>query len=298
MTTKILLVDDDEFIRALTQEMLEQCGFEVEAAQDGLQAWQLIDAQPQRFDLMLLDKQMPKMDGIALLKKMKSTGRFSELPVILLTGANQQQDVLQGLSEGAAYYLTKPSSEEVLKLVIENVLGESRKKRELHALIGRQANNLNLIRRAEFRFRTLREARDLALLLADVSMDPDRTVNGYAELLINAVEHGNLGITYAEKSVLMTLDRWEAEVASRLASAQYSSCWVTVNLEKTSDSLIVAIADQGDGFDWHSYVEFSPERVFDLHGRGIAMSKAMSFDRLEYLANGSTVVTTVKLPPQ
>ena len=50
------------------------------------------------------------------------------------------------------------------------------------------------------------------------------------------------------------------------------------------------------GFDWKAYLEFSAERVFDLHGRGIAMSKAVSFDSLEYQGNGNTVVALVKLP--
>ena len=58
----------------------------------------------------------------------------------------------------------------------------------------------------------------------------------------------------------------------------------------------MTIADQGQGFDWQSYVEFSPERVFDLHGRGIAMSKALSFDSLEYCGNGSKVIATVRYP--
>jgi hypothetical protein len=59
--------------------------------------------------------------------------------------------------------------------------------------------------------------------------------------------------------------------------------------------MAVTIIDQGDGFNWQPYLEFSPERAFDLHGRGVAMSKAASFDSLEYQGNGNTVVTRVKL---
>ena len=67
-------------------------------------------------------------------------------------------------------------------------------------------------------------------------------------------------------------------------------------LEKTDVACLVTITDQGEGFDWKAYVEFSPERVFDLNGRGIAMSKALSFDSLEYVGNGSSVVATVRWP--
>ena len=293
MTAKLLIVDDDEIIRLVTQDDLQQCGYTVETAEDGLAAWEKIDRDPSRFDLMLLDKQMPRLDGISLLKRIKSDGRFKELPVIMLTSDSRQEDIIEGLAEGAFYYLTKPSAENVLQLVIKNALDEFRQKRELRALIGKQASNLNLLRRAEFCYRTLSEARDLALLLADASMAPERTINGYSELLINAVEHGNLGISYAEKGRLLSEGQWMEEVEARLQQPQYSAKAVNVTLEKTAAASIVTITDQGDGFNWQAYLEFSPERAFDLHGRGIAMSKATSFDDLEYLGNGSGVMATV-----
>lgn len=296
MSATLLLVDDDEFVRSLTQEVLQQCGYGVETAEDGLAAWEKMDKTPTRFDLVLLDKHMPRLDGISLLKQIKADVRFNELPVIMLTGDNGQQDIIEGLAAGAYYYLTKPSTEEVLKRVIKNALDEWRQKRELSALLGQHKNNLNLMQRAEFRYRNLSEARDLALLLADASMDPARTLNGYSELLINAVEHGNLSISYAEKSALMSEGRWADEVEARLQHADYSGHQVVVTLEKTANASRVTITDQGNGFDWQAYVEFSPERVFDLHGRGIAMSKALSFDSLDYLGNGNSVVTTVLRP--
>jgi CheY-like chemotaxis protein len=297
MAARLLVVDDDEFLLSLITRVLAQCGYAVDSAADGLAAWAMLDSEPRRFDLVLLDKQMPRMDGISLLKRVKSDPRFTDLPVIMLTGDNRQQDIIEGLAEGAYYYLTKPSTQDVLQLVIKNALNDFRQKRELRELIGRQANNLNLLRRAEFCYRTLAEARELALLLAEASLDPARTVSGYSELLINAVEHGNLGISYAEKSLLLSEGRWAKAVAARQQDPFYAERLVTVTLEKTPNASCVTIADQGAGFDWQAYVEFSPERAFDLHGRGIAMSKALSFDHLEYLANGSSVITTVRRPP-
>jgi CheY-like chemotaxis protein len=199
MPVNLLIVDDNAVVRAVIEEMLEPCGYALDTAEDGWAAWEKIDGDPSRFDLMLLDKQMPRLDGISLLKRLKVDGRFKDLPVIMLTSDDRQEDIIEGLAEGAHYYLTKPSTEDVLR-VINSALDELRQKRELRALVGRQANNLTLLRRGEFCCRTLSEARDLALLLADASMNPERTVTGYSELLINAIEHGNLGISYAEKS--------------------------------------------------------------------------------------------------
>ena len=296
MPVNLLIVDDNAVVRAVIEEMLEPCGYALDTAEDGWAAWEKIDGDPSRFDLMLLDKQMPRLDGISLLKRMKVDGRFEDLPVIMLTSDDRQEDIIGGLAEGARYYLTKPSTEDVLRIVITNALAEFRQKRELRELIGRQASNLNLLRRGEFCCRTLPEARDLALLLADASMNPGRTVTGYSELLINAVEHGNLGISYVEKSRLLSEGRWLEEVEARLINPDYSSRLVNVVLEKTDVACLVTITDQGEGFDWKAYVEFSPERVFDLNGRGIAMSKALSFDSLEYVGNGSSVVATVRWP--
>jgi CheY-like chemotaxis protein len=294
----LLVVDDDDFFRSMTQETLEESGYTVDTAEDGLAAWEKIDRAPAQFDLMLLDKQMPRQDGISLLKRIKADARLKELPVVMLTGDNRQQDIIEGLAAGASYYLIKPSSEDVLLLVIKNALDEFRKKRELRELVGKHESSLSLLRRADYSFRTLTEANDLALLLADASMNPARTVNGYAELLINAVEHGNLGITYFEKGQLIMAGCWEEEVASRLKDPRFAHRYVDVTLERTPVASIVAITDQGQGFNWQNYVEFSPERVFDLHGRGIAMSKAISFDSLEYCGNGNKVIATVRYPAQ
>ncbi len=172
MAEKLLLVDDDAFIRSITQEVLEKVGYSVETADDGLEAWEKISANHAGYELMLLDKHMPRMDGIALLQRMKADARFREFPVIMLTGDTSPQDVVDGLDAGAYYYLTKPSTEQVLKQVIRNALNDFAQKRELRSQVGQQAKSLPLLRRAEFCFQTLQQARDLALWLADASMNP------------------------------------------------------------------------------------------------------------------------------
>lgn len=235
------------------------------------------------------------MDGISLLKLIRADNRMTEIPVVMLTGADRAEDIVEGLAAGAYYYLVKPATQEVLSRVVKSALDEGLKKRELHDRIGRQKNNLRLLQRAVFSFRTLQEARDLALLLADASMNPKRTVAGYSELLVNAVEHGNLGISYAEKGRLLAEERWADEVELRLQSSEHSAQKVEVVLEKGQDMLTVTITDQGQGFDWRKYMQFDPARAFDLHGRGIAMSSGISFDKIQYRGKGNCVVTAVKM---
>ncbi len=293
MSETVLLVDDNAMFLSLTSRMLEKCGYIVETATDGLAAWELIDAAPGRFDLVLSDRDMPRMDGLMLLKRIRADQRLQGLPVVMLTAADQPEDVALGLAVGAYYYLVKPTSQALLNAVLHSVLQESRAKRQLQEQAGKHLIQLQLMHRAEFRFRTLAEARDMALLLAEASGDSSRTVSGFMELLINAVEHGNLGISYAEKSSLLNEGNWKEEVEARLQQPQYASRYVEVVLEQSDTACTVTISDQGAGFDWKSYLNFDPARAFDLHGRGIALSKATSFDNLEYRGNGNTVVVTV-----
>lgn len=294
MTTRLLLVDDEEIMRMVTEVSLEQLGYAVDSACDGQEAWEKLQTNPTGYDIMLLDKHMPRMDGISLLKLMKADARLRELPVVMLTGAGRPEEIAEGLAHGAYYYLTKPATQQVLQNIIGNALVDASKRQELLGLMTRHQNSLDLVRRAEFAYRTLHQARDLALLLADASPNPQRTVNGYSELLINAVEHGNLGITYEEKSRLLAEGRWEEEIELRLNGAEHGKREVAVRLEKTPSACVVTITDQGAGFDWRKYIGFDPARAFDLHGRGIAMSRVMSFDDLEYLGNGNSVVLTVR----
>jgi len=292
---KLLLVDDDDFIQLVIGENLAKLGYAVDIARDGMEAWEKISLEPKMYDLILLDKMMPRMDGISLLKLIRADSRMTEIPVVMLTGADRAEDIVEGLAAGAYYYLIKPATQEVLSRVVKSALEESLKKRELRDRIGQQKNFIRMLNRANFSFQTLQEARDLALLLADISMNPERTVTGYSELLINAVEHGNLGITYAEKGRLLSEDRWADEIENRLKSPVHAEQKVEVVLHKEADALTVTITDQGPGFKWQKYMQLEPERAFDLHGRGIAMSRGLSFDHLEYLGKGNSVVAKVLL---
>ena len=135
---------------------------------------------------------------------------------------------------------------------------------------------------------------NVAILLAKSCPDPEKAVVGLSEILVNGVEHGNLGITYEEKSVLNEAGRWNAEVDRRLSLPENAEKRVTVRLEQRADAVHFSIEDEGDGFDWESYLEVEPERLFDNHGRGIAMSRLASFDDMTYNDKGNRVDAVVR----
>jgi anti-sigma regulatory factor (Ser/Thr protein kinase) len=132
-------------------------------------------------------------------------------------------------------------------------------------------------------------------MLASIFPNPDQTVLGISELLINAVEHGNLGVTYEDKSRLLKEDRWAEEIDRRIQLPEYRDRFVRVELSQCSKELTLWIHDEGDGFDWREYLVFSPDRATHNHGRGIAMSKSLSFDTLQYIGRGNEVICKVFL---
>ncbi|HEU4685386.1 MAG TPA: ATP-binding protein [Nitrospira sp.] len=161
-----------------------------------------------------------------------------------------------------------------------------------HDLLG----SLHLLREVRFAFRTPEEASQLTTFLAAMCPDSARAAVGIGELLLNAVEHGNLEIGYEEKTRLVLANQLEREVARRLLLPKYAARYAAVRVERMPNEVILTITDQGPGFDWRPYLEFGPERMLDSHGRGIATALLTSFSRLEYRQNGSEVTAVVRLP--
>lgn len=113
---------------------------------------------------------------------------------------------------------------------------------------------------------------------------------------MNAIEHGNLNVTYEEKSALTRLEKWEEEIKRRLALTENVNKRVRIHYEKDVSECRLMITDEGPGFDWQGYLTLDPERATDTHGRGIAMSRVISFDDLHYSDKGNQVTAVVRIP--
>ncbi len=108
MSKKILLVEDEPFLSGMYQTKLKLEGFDVVAVLDGEQALEKIKGG--KFDLVLLDIMMPKLNGFEVLKSIrKEKGVISKVPVLMLTNLGQKSDVEQGLLLGANDYIVKAS---------------------------------------------------------------------------------------------------------------------------------------------------------------------------------------------
>lgn len=291
---KALAVDDERLNLEILEMHLDEGGFETVLAEDGQIALQRLDEHPD-IDVILLDRMMPNMDGITCLHHIKAHEKWREIPVVMQTAAAATGQVLQGLQAGVYYYLTKPYDERVLLGILGAALSEAKNKRQLREQITRQSRVFGLIENATFRFRTLDEAKSLATGLGCCFPDFQKAAFGLHELLINAIEHGNLGITYAEKSDLVLRGVWMKEVERRLEDPKYKDREGRLTCSATKDAVTIHIKDAGAGFDWKRYIELSPERAFDLHGRGIFAARQMCFDSVEFVGCGNEVIAKVLL---
>jgi len=105
---RILVVDDDGDVAGMAALMLRKAGHEVESALSGPEA--LTRIARTAFDLILLDINMPGMDGWEVLRVLKADGATSAIPVAMLSGRGEVRDKVHGMQEGAVDYITKPFS--------------------------------------------------------------------------------------------------------------------------------------------------------------------------------------------
>lgn len=283
----VLIVDDMPEVIDIMSNILNN-HYTVIAAINGEIAIKIAKSQ-NKPDLIFLDIIMPKMDGFEVCRRLKMDNDTKEIPVVFITSDDKKEHVVKGLQLGAYYYLNKPIDPSTIITIAKAAIEDHLAARQLKDEIRKTTNSFKLIESGRFRFRTLPEAQQLAILISKACPSPKRQVVGLMELMINAIEHGNLGLDYVQKGDLKEKGIWENEVNRLQSLPEHFTKSVLVQLEKNSKQLTITITDEGSGFDWRPFLDFDPERMFDLHGRGIALANQQSFDRLEYQGVGNQV---------
>jgi len=119
----ILVVDDSITVREVERKLLENRGYAVEVAVDGVDGWNAVRSN--RYDLVVTDLDMPRMNGFELVAKIKADSNLQQLPVIIVSYKDREDDRLRGLDVGADYYLTKSSfQDDSLVQAVRDLIGE------------------------------------------------------------------------------------------------------------------------------------------------------------------------------
>lgn len=293
----VLVLDDDEVNLMILTKNAQEAGYHVKSFTMGETAYEYMMHNPQEIDIAVLDKMMPGLNGLELLKRIKNMDSMRHMPVILQTGDVGVEQMREGLESGAYYYLTKPFHPEILTAILHSAAHECTMRKELIAqMTAGHAQFIGLLREGEFIFKTHAEARLLAATLSQAAHYPEFVALGLMELFANAIEHGNLNIGYHKKRKCLLSNTWVEELATRSGSAEYANRVVHVRTEKTQNGMHVSVRDEGKGFDWEQcmYSEDMPNQFNEPNGRGIAKAMIM-LDDMRYAHKGNEVHCNISL---
>jgi DNA-binding response OmpR family regulator len=118
---RILIVDDDAFIRRPLEFILREEGYQPTTAADAEEGLRAVESSPP--DLIFLDVMMPGKDGLTWCAELKADPRYAAIPVVLLSARGHERDRERALAIGATEFLTKPYSPHELKILVGQLLG-------------------------------------------------------------------------------------------------------------------------------------------------------------------------------
>ncbi|CAK0749790.1 Response regulator receiver protein [Gammaproteobacteria bacterium] len=286
---KILIVDDAPENIMIISGILQD-DYEIIAAINGSDA--IETASSEKPDLILLDVVMPEMDGYTVCGWLKASKDTRKIPVIFVTSNNNQEDVARGMEVGAFYYIVKPVNAKTIRAVVKAALSSN-----VNQFVFRSSSQtIDLLKFAEemiFRVRIMEDALHIAYMLSEICPEPSTTYTGLRELIVNAIEHGSLKISYREKYNLVMQNRWELEIERRQALPENQNKYITISFLRKKGEIRFTIKDEGAGFNWRPYFIPDPVRAFNPIGHGIGRAKTLSFDRLEYRGIGNEVSAVI-----
>jgi len=294
ITPRIMCVDDEDAIRNLLVRFLQGLPVQVLEARDGQEALELF--REEHPEIVLTDVRMPRMDGLQLTHQILAHQR--QTYVVIITGHGTEQTAIEALQAGAVNYLKKPFSLKELRSVLDKLLARvfQQKAERLPAEMIEQSY---LQIRIPSNFDLLPGVLRTAHRLLDSHFDDDHWHQirlGIDEMVTNAIEHGNLGITCEEKQQGIEAESLLQLIQSRSTDPRYSNRKITIEWMLDPQGFTCTITDEGDGFDWRSLPDpRDPTNLLKNHGRGILLTQ-LNFDQVSYNEKGNQVRLYKRIP--
>lgn len=294
----VLIVDDDRSSLLMLESRISRLGYNVITAVNGAEAYAHLRNDPGCADVVVTDRMMPVLDGLGLTRRLKREAATKHIPVVMLTGATDAEDISTGIEAGAFYYLTKPPEEKLVASVLRSAMADVKRQGKLRSdLSNHQAAFANL-QVVKFKLRLPHEVDPVVSLLASMQENPNRTLQGIYELVQNAVEHGVLRFGYEAKAQHLSDGTWQDALGARAVDPQYAAGAVEVTSMRSDDGIYVTVKDNGPGFDWKSFIRTDPSRSTAPCGRGISRAANGVFDKLVYDETGNQAVAFVAPSPR
>jgi CheY-like chemotaxis protein len=284
-SSNVVVVTESEIVENFLKKQLDILGYNIiiSKSQDVSEVVLKYENKPL---ILLLDCLVFDATMIQQITKLKQK---CSIPTVVIV--DPESNIMQdSLKIGICYYIAKPINPDVLNSVLQAVMFDLNQQESLLLDSGNHINGFSMMESSRFSFRTLNETENLAVFISNCFPNPKRALLGVGELMINAIEHGNLEIGYELKTELVQNGTWRTEIESRLTMPEYCNRTASVTLTKKIDGIYMTIEDMGAGFAWQDYMLLDPARMSDNHGRGIALANATSFDRLTYNSVGNKAI--------
>jgi len=280
----ILIIDDNVDLLEYLKDFFMIYNYEVILAENGNEGVEKFrEFSP---DIVISDIRLPDKSGNIVVKEIKEIDK--EVPIIVITGYSDHNLILSAMKNGAVELLKKPFKPKDLKYLVSKIETLFRKikvklsssfvqweKRQLKLY-----NDIHLISSVtDFIFA------NVDYLFGEVSF----MKIGLQEILINAIEHGNLDITYEEKQQLLTSGEYQNVLREMAALPENNDKYVDIKVFSTPDYLKIVVEDMGEGFDLSEIPDpENPENFLNESGKGIMMT-LNAYDEVVYNEKGNRV---------
>lgn len=291
----ILVIDDNPDSIQSLRDLLDSNDYNIMAVHNGEEGFKVLLNEPEKFSAVIIGKSIGNITSIKLLHLINASCNIKFVPVIMEASAGSFEEMEAYVRAGARYYIQLPLDKKILPQIIATAIRDQMRYTATQKLVLESKPIGHTLVRAEFSIKTLEEAQLVGNLMAGECPNPRLAAVGITEMLINAIEHGNLEISYTEKTKLHENEAWLEEILRRSKLPKYKDRTVTVKFEKTASHITIRIIDQGKGFNWREYQNLDTKRVFDNHGRGIVMARSLAFESLIYHDNGNDVECIIPL---
>ncbi|SCA56926.1 hypothetical protein MTBPR1_30296 [Candidatus Terasakiella magnetica] len=215
--------------------------------------------------------------------------RECQVPILCLP--SQKAQLIERYEDVHAYFTLDDASHMVLSFVLSHL-----RRRNIREMMVNAVAGITQLTNGEFTFKSLEEAQALALLIASLAPEKKILRLGLMELFVNAIEHGNLGITHEEKIQLRNEGKWIEEVEKRQSDEKFRDLYASLKLKRDGDRLKLCLCDEGQGFDWKKVLQKSKEKInLTKSGRGIVIIQKAGLDDICYQGCGNIVEFSFKI---
>lgn len=290
MTTLLSISDQGTTLANSTD--VESAKYQLVSASTSDEVCQAIGQWGDQLGVILLDWGIQGADAKEILQWLRSPAGPPSVEIVVVSQEFDREAIDSAIDNGAFYFLFPPYEPQQLLAIVRAANASCVLQRNLAQRIADTEDTFRLLDHGVFQIQTPRQAELLAVHLGSACDDPQRGV-GLLELMLNGIEHGNLGITYDEKTTLIQQNRLRDEIAQRMQKPEFRDRRVTVKMRRLKRCLRISISDEGPGFDFEKFMVMSPDRMFDSHGRGVLLANGVL--QLEYIAPGNRIEVTIPI---